>query len=819
MKFAKYLEENCIPEWKAAYFDYKKGKKLIKRVQVQKTSRDGSRSKSAKQDSPSSTPLVDGTQPRAGPTYGATANSQVERNAVDGFPEVFLRSGDRADTDLSFPAATVSDNNQSGSPGRRMGLTKRLSRWNSGPGDAGDRTIHEEIELLPSDEAQQTFYVFLEQEIQKIDRFYTEREADAGKRLIELRFQLQEMKDRKRMIANKRKPTVAERRAARSDYSSAAIRIAANVRSLFSYADSDLINNHPLDDDPKSETATQMLLTYRVARRRLRIAIQEFYNSLELLQSYRTLNRTALTKVLKKFDKTAGVKAGPVFLRILNSKTYIGNSDFLEKIMHESEDVYAKYYYHGDRKHAVSALRTKQHTEDYRFTMLRIGTYFGLAIVMGLEGLVRSQVDKSSDTLRVYLLQVWAAFFLLILITLLFGVNCYLWTRNKINYVFIFEFDVRHNLNWMQYLELPAFITFLFSLFFWMCFSDFFPSFKIWYPLLFAGTTAVVLLAPVPIFHFSSRKWFANAHGRLLVSGLSSVRFQDVFLGDQYNSLTYSVGNIALFLCLYRFGWIDPVRCGSGRSVLLGAFTTFPGITRLFQCFRRFYDTRHYFPHLVNAGKYSCTILQYTCLSLWRIHGYERFKILYILFACANSIYTATWDVLMDASLLQPGAKPILLRNQRAFSYTWAYYVFLVLDPVLRCSWIFYVIYSHDKQHAAALSFYIGLAEVFRRAMWSAFRVENEHVANVSTYRATRELPLPYAHHTDEDIESQQRRSGDRSKTRNEPPSITSAHATDFERRKNDSLHGDDVVVDSDGSDDEPPSLPNTPDDTDQEDV
>lgn len=814
MKFAKYLDDNCIPEWKAAYIDYKKGKKLIKRAQAQLSFKDFQKYR-GRHVSPSETPLVNSSRPSKRTSYGATRR---EDGGSDHSSEELANPGEQ-----SAARKTLSRNDSPSKPEPAMvaggspsspGLLRRLSSWVITDPVSGARKPNLDMELVPENEAQGTFYDFVRQQVEKVDDFYKEREEEAGKRLGELRFQLQEMKDRKKVLQGKRRSNIVEQNA-HSDYTRS---IVANVRSLFSYADVDLLNSHPIGDDPGEESTTQLLLTYRVSRRRLKIAIQEFYHSLELLQSYRNMNLTALTKVLKKFDKTVKAKSSPIFLKMYSEETYIGTSNFLDKIMHDSENVFAKYFYKGDRKHAVAALRSKVRTEDYRFTMLRIGVYAGLAIALGLEGLVRSQVAFMMDVQRTFLLQVWGAFFFLILMSLLFGLSCYIWTKNKINYVFIFEYNVRHNLNWMQYLELPVFIALIYSILFWMCFSNFFPNFTIWYPLVFVVATALLIFLPLPILHFSTRRWFITAHARLLVSGLSSVRFQDVFLGDLYNSLTYSLGNSALFFCLYRFSWHDPTQCGSSRSALLGFFTTLPGIFRLAQCLRRYYDTRHYFPHLINALKYSMTILQYTTLSLWRIQKYERFKILYIIFATINSLYTSTWDLVMDVSLLQPGASSVLLRTHRAYSATWVYYAFIVLDPVLRFSWVFYIIYSDDIQHAAALSFYIGLAECLRRIMWAIFRVENEHVANVLMYRATRELPLPYAVPTPEQVESQKRRSGDRSKTRHEQPRIAEAHATDFERKPLEGMHMDEVDADSDGmSDTDPTSDTNAPQDTDNE--
>lgn len=68
----------------------------------------------------------------------------------------------------------------------------------------------------------------------------------------------------------------------------------------------------------------------------------------------------------------------------------------------------------------------------------------------------------------------------------------------------------------------------------------------------------------------------------------------------------------------------------------------------------------------------------------------------------------------------------------------------MVLDPLLRFNWIFYAIYSHDLQHSALLSFVVSLSEIFRRGIWSLFRVENEHCTNVGRFRASRDVPLPY---------------------------------------------------------------------------
>lgn len=154
----------------------------------------------------------------------------------------------------------------------------------------------------------------------------------------------------------------------------------------------------------------------------------------------------------------------------------------------------------------------------------------------------------------------------------------------------------------------------------------------------------------------------------------------------------------------------------------------------------------------------------------------------------------------MDTSLLQRSKKHPLLRDYLSFGSTWPYYLFLVLDPILRCSWIFYLIYQHSIQHAAAVSFFVALAEILRRSMWAVFRVENEHCANVLAYRATRELPLPFAIEVLGEAAAPLAAS---SLQGSEAPTISQAHAADFSRRRPQSLRSTGLTSNAGATSDE----------------
>jgi len=235
---------------------------------------------------------------------------------------------------------------------------------------------------------------------------------------------------------------------------------------------------------------------------------------------------------------------------------------------------------------------------------------------------------------------------------LLFGVNCLVWTHSKIDYVFLFEFDPRHHLDYRQFLELPALLSLIGCICFWLSFNNFSlqqlsPT---WYPIIFFCICCAILILPFKVLHRSSRYWFAISivqcsndfliwQLRVIFSGLFPVEYRDFFVGDEFNSLFYSIGNFALFFCLISQDWSSPAQCNSSHSRIFGFFFTLPGVWRFLQCIRRYYDTRRSFPHLVNAGKYTATILMNMTLSLWRIEESITNEALFITFATINSLY------------------------------------------------------------------------------------------------------------------------------------------------------------------------------------
>lgn len=100
-----------------------------------------------------------------------------------------------------------------------------------------------------------------------------------------------------------------------------------------------------------------------------------------------------------------------------------------------------------------------------------------------------------------------------------------------------------------------------------------------------------------------------------------------------------------------------------------------------------------------------------------------------------NSLYSFYWDVAKDWDLtLLSSARnnpehPYGLRRQRVFDKPMLYYVVIVIDLLLRCSWSLKL--SVHLEHFNDIEggiFLLEILEICRRWMWVFFRVEAEWI-------------------------------------------------------------------------------------------
>jgi hypothetical protein len=389
-------------------------------------------------------------------------------------------------------------------------------------------------------ERERELFAFLDRELDKVETFYKQKEEQAGKRLVQLREQLHEMR-------NRRIEEIAESK-----------RVKEQGNSSSSHEDEPESGNgknratgwmEPIKDKlfgpgPNSKALARMPRTpvmspghstsenrdysrrpvdrdvpYRTAKRKLKLALQEFYRGLELLKSYALLNRTAFRKLNKKYDKAVNARPPYRYTNEKVNKAWFVNSDVVDGHINVVEDLYARYFEKGNHKVAAGKLRSFTKRADQSASSFRSGLLVGIGAVFTVQGLAFGAdllLHAPDPVMRVrtgYLLQIYGGYFLMLYLFALFCLDCRMWTSNKINYPFIFEFDLREHLDWRQVAEFPSFFLLLFGIIIWLNFSQYgSPDMYLYYPVILIGVSLAVLFFPAPILRYKSRRWFLYAH-------------------------------------------------------------------------------------------------------------------------------------------------------------------------------------------------------------------------------------------------------------------------------------------------------------------
>ena len=463
-------------------------------------------------------------------------------------------------------------------------------------------------------------------------------------------------------------------------------------------------------------------------------------------------------------------------------------SERVDQLMNEVETLYTNKLEFGNRTRAMQSLRLPPLEEKQaRIVTFRLGMFIGMLLynsfgyqensisifegmlcllipLLIILGIILNNSYSSSKSINWRAaLHLYRSSFFIILHIIFFGVNVYGWSKSGVNHVLIFEIDPRNHLTYQEFLELGTFLMVIWFLSFNIFFlSSHFHIYPFVQPLVFDLFLILFLINPLPIFYKRARMWFLKKLCRVFLSPFFHVGFVDFWLGDQLCSLELVFFDLEFFICFYignsNLTSSNPthtVICSNWSQILLQTFfIILPSWFRFAQCLRRYRDTRHKFPHLVNAGKYASGFFVSVANACRRVkifdyheHTLENpFLYLWIVANLISSTYKVIWDLKMDWGLFDRNTgENKYLREQILYSIKSYYYVAIIGNILFRYIWmvnIFIPFKSLLAEYSDIIGFGFALIEIFRRFIWNYFRLENEHLTNCGEFRAIRDISI-----------------------------------------------------------------------------
>lgn len=216
------------------------------------------------------------------------------------------------------------------------------------------------------------------------------------------------------------------------------------------------------------------------------------------------------------------------------------------------------------------------------------------------------------------------------------------------------------------------------------------------------------------------------------------VKFKDFLLADIMTSFIDPLENLAAAFCLFYCAPCreENIKLGCQRNFFVPVATTFPIILRIMQCSNKIYYRTGTKIQIINLFKYitfGVFIIIHWAYPKGLVHIYT-----FLTVASISHIYLLFFDLRFDWNILHCKSKNFLLRDKLMFPKSF-YYFAIVTDSLFRFFWpLQLLIVKLDDDWLILISSFV---QVYRRAQWCLFRLENEQLYNLEEYRSY--LPVP----------------------------------------------------------------------------
>jgi hypothetical protein len=256
--------------------------------------------------------------------------------------------------------------------------------------------------------------------------------------------------------------------------------------------------------------------------------------------------------------------------------------------------------------------------------------------------------------------------------------------------------------------------------------------------------------------------WFLRSLWHVVATPMYPVSFSDFFICEQLVSCGDLLWECQWFWCVFSPD-TDGV-CFTGRNLYIPVLAILPSFWRTAQSLRRYRDNYHlshaYYPHLLNATKYSISMLRIiaTMLLAWPTASTPAddrgdalvvvsddwgtaFIVIYLALKTVDTTFKVCYETWVEYGVLRPAAANFLLRDTILFPQ-WTYYASVAANVLAR--YLFVGAWFVKKAHPEAEWVFpvFSAIEVSRRVLWNFYRVEHDQVDNTENYKTVRNAPL-----------------------------------------------------------------------------
>ncbi|KAH9774003.1 phosphate transporter PHO1 [Citrus sinensis] len=496
----------------------------------------------------------------------------------------------------------------------------------------------------------------------------------------------------------------------------------------------------------------------------LRVVFIEFYQKLRLLKNYSFMNLAAFSKIMKKYDKITSTRASRSYMKIVDN-SYLGSSDDVTSLLEKVETTFINHFSNSNRKDGMKSLRPKEKKERHGVTFLS-GFFSGCSIALLIAVILRIEArdlmdKKEGASYLVNIFPLYSLFAYAILHMLMYAADIYFWRCYRVNYPFILGFKQGTVLSYREVfllstgLAVLALSSFLANLHLDMgSRTEHYRKLTELVPLFSITIVIVIIFCPFDIIYRSSRLFFIKSATHCFCAPLYKVTLPDFLLADNITSQVQAIRSIELYICYYGLGESSQRQSKCHTHGIYNAFYFIVAIVpfwlRFLQCLRRLCEEKDAV-HGWNGLKYLLIIIAVLIRTAFELKKGTTWFVLALASSAVAVAMSTYWDIVMDWGLLRRKSKNTYLRDNLVISNKSVYFAAMVLNIVLRVAWMQLVIeFNLHSLQKMAITTIISCLEVFRRGIWNFFRLENEHLNNVGKYRAFKSVPLPFSYNDEE---------------------------------------------------------------------